>query len=212
MHPIYVQKKVVLFAGRLQDYSYRLNALMSLQPAQFCKTYEQLQCSIRLSNLRRPSTLSSPMHILLDLETGEAAGPTNEQQSVNECDQEIIPQIPTQHVKRLTIPRLVLEPEYLSDRLRDECEQLQLPCQAAEMRAGGAELLRLEVFQANPLPGGEGVRALLHVMPEDIDGSHGISFTRLSGDTFQFHALFRSLKKRLHDLQPTNVPVPVAST
>merc|ERR1712087_318039 len=179
MHPIYVQKKVVLFAGRLQDYSYRLNALMSLQPAQFCKTYEQLQCSIRLSNLRRPSTLSSPMHILLDLETGEAAGPTNEQQSVNECDQEIIPQIPTQHVKRLTIPRLVLEPE----------------------------LLRLEVFQANPLPGGEGVRALLHVMPEDIDGSHGISFTRLSGDTFQFHALFRSLKKRLHDLQPTNVPV-----
>merc|ERR1712232_279554 len=117
------------------------------------------------------------------------------------------PQIPTQHVKRLTIPRIVLEPEYLSDRLRDECAQLQLPCQAAEMVAGGAELLRLEVFQASPHGDGEGVRALLHVMPEDTDGSHGISFTRLSGDTFQFHGLFRSLKGRLKDLQPTDAAV-----
>lgn len=124
-----------------------------------------------------------------------------------DCEQEMLPQIPTQHVKRLTIPHIALEPEYLSDRLRDECQQLGLPCQAAEMLAGGAELSRLEVFKASPVSGGEGVRALLHVMPEDLDGSHGISFTRLSGDTFQFHALFRSLKSRLKDLHPTDVGV-----
>merc|ERR1712087_147994 len=206
MHPIFAQKKLVLFVGRLQDYSYRLSKLMSLQPAQFCKIHEQLQCRIRLSNLRRASTLSAPLSIELDTAVGEVEEGRVVELS-QDCEQEMLPQIPTQHVKRLTIPHIALEPEYLSDRLRDECQQLGLPCQAAEMLAGGAELSRLEVFKASPVSGGEGVRALLHVMPEDLDGSHGISFTRLSGDTFQFHALFRSLKSRLKDLHPTDVGV-----
>ena len=197
----------MLFAGRLQDYSYRLNALMSLQPAQFCKMREQLQCTIRLSNLRRASTLSMPMAIELDINTGDEGGDGSAEELVQECGEEVLPTIPQQHVKRLTMSQLELEPEYLSDRLRDECAQLQLPCQVTEVIAGSAEMYRLEVFQASPHVGGDGVRALIHVMPEDMDGSHRISFTRLNGDTFQFHSLFRNLNKRLHDLRPADVAV-----
>lgn len=54
-----------------------------------------------------------------------------------------------------------------------------------------------------PRPG-EGLRALLHVLPEDEDGTYSISLMRLVGDTFEFHALYRSLRERLLDLtQPT---------
>jgi hypothetical protein len=57
---------------------------------------------------------------------------------------------------------------------------------------------------------GEGLRALLHVLPEDGDGTYSISLMRLVGDTFEFHALYRSLRERLLDLtQP--VPTGVAS-
>ena len=52
---------------------------------------------------------------------------------------------------------------------------------------------------------GESLRALVHVMPEDTDGSYSISLMRLVGDTFEFHALYRSLRERLNDITvPTN--------
>jgi len=206
MHPIFSGSKLVLFAARLQDYSYRLNSLMSLTPTQFCKVHEQLQCSIRLSRVQRASNLSSALRIDSDLGPHDEAEQVGESIGTPKSGTELLPTIPTQHVKRLTLVRLNHEPEYLSDRLRDECEKLQLSCQAAEMVSGGTELMRLEVHQASQIEGGEGVLALLHVMPEDMEGGHCISFTRLSGDTFQFHALFRSIKKRLSDLVQDSPP------
>merc|ERR1712220_14159 len=41
---------------------------------------------------------------------------------------------------------------------------------------------------------------IMHVMPEGEEGDYGISFTRLRGDTFKFHALFRALRDRLADV------------
>merc|ERR1711908_7730 len=59
IHPIFHQKELVLFVARLRDYSYRLNKLISLKPAQFCKSSdEHLQCRIRLSELAQARTLA----------------------------------------------------------------------------------------------------------------------------------------------------------
>ena len=67
-------------------------------------------------------------------------------------------QAPPRHVKRLAFGGLDLEPEYLLDRLRHECAELQLPCQAQEVRVHGGEVMRMEVGKApgaslSPNPG-----------------------------------------------------------
>lgn len=208
VHPIFYQRQLVLFAARLQDYSYRLTKLISFTPAQFCKANDR--CVIRLSSVRGALSMAQPVridaHRLVELGEGaenEAAGlEEGSDADIDKTSADVLPRLPVQHVKRLGLPGLPLEPEYLLDRLQDECSQLQLPCKATEMVAGGAELMRLEVFQQSGQAGGDGVRAVLHVMGEDAEGHHCISFTRLSGDTFQFHALYRSLRKRLADLIP----------
>jgi len=45
-----------------------------------------------------------------------------------------------------------------------------------------------------------GLRALVHVLPEDQEGTYSISLMRLVGDTFEFHALYRALRDRLTDI------------
>ena len=111
---------------------------------------------------------------------------------------------PEQHVKRLGFSGIPLEPEYLLDRLRDECAKLNLPCQACELVSGGAELMRLEICcsgEGADQPGDHGeLRALVHVMPEDAVGHYCITLTRLQGNTFQFHSVYRALRMQLADL------------
>lgn len=45
-----------------------------------------------------------------------------------------------------------------------------------------------------------GLRAVVHVMPEDDEGTYAISLMRLVGDTFEFHNLYRQLRGRLSDI------------
>ena len=86
---------------------------------------------------------------------------------------------------------------------RDELAQMQLNAIPTEMLAGGEELLRLEVNVPESDDGGGGVRLLLHVMPHDAEGAYNILFTRLNGDTLQFHELYRALRDRVADLGGT---------
>ena len=57
---------------------------------------------------------------------------------------------------------------------------------------------------------GGALRALVHVMPEGSDGTYAISLMRLVGDTFEFHALYRSLRERLLDLTQQPSPTGVS--
>merc|ERR1712060_7139 len=200
VHPIFHQRKLVLFAARLQDYSYKLNRLVSLTPAQFCKANDQ--CCIQLSSVRGAASLAEPVRIEAHGlgEGDEVVGGSSAADVVD-----VLPRVPVQHVKRLGFNGLHLEPEYLADRLKDECAQLQLHFQESEMVSSGAEIMQLEIFQRKTEASTDGVRALLHVMGEDAEGKHCISFTRLSGDTFQFHALYRTLRQRLCDLVGTMI-------
>jgi len=198
----------VLFMARLQDYSHRLNKMVSFVPSQFCKARDQLQCIVDLGSMSSATGLSQPCRIkTLELD-GVPVGDGGEGSSADARAEPAGPpaadgpRVPKRHVKRLGFTGMALEPEYLADRLRDECANLDWPCQATEMISCGAEVIRLEMIQKSPT-GGEvdQLHAFLHIMPEDTNGKYLISFTRLSGDTFQFHTLFRELRRRLGDLE-----------
>lgn len=186
----------MLFAARLQDYSYRLNKLVSLTPAQFCKSDQHLQCCIRLGKMARARSLARPIAIEATDDLDCEAPPTGGADADADAEPHCEPPVPQRHVKRLAFGRLQLEPEYLLERLRDECAQLQLPCTFSEMV--DSELMRLEVHQNDDKAGDLSV--ILHVMPDAEAGDYRISFTRLRGDTFKFHGLFRAMRERLADV------------
>jgi len=279
VHPIFFNREVVLFAARLQDYSHRLQRLVSLTPAQFCKSGDLFQMKVRLPQVTSAKSFNHPRIVEVTpgdigleddagnsssgaggttdgetttVEEGSSASEAGDDGSYTRGSAGAPPHLPVKHVKRLGFGGLALEPEYLLDRLRHECAELQLPCQAHEVQVHGAEVMRMEVCSAGPLaaappplgmvaaggsslapgssssgagssgagslapipPGGvpigggaggnmrgsEGLRALVHVMPEDGDGTYSISLMRLVGDTFEFHALYRSLRERLQDI------------
>ena len=45
-----------------------------------------------------------------------------------------------------------------------------------------------------------GLRALVHVMPDEGAGHYNITLTRLLGNTFQFHSIYRALRTQLADV------------
>lgn len=44
------------------------------------------------------------------------------------------------------------------------------------------------------------MRAIVYVLPELEGGVYSINITRLSGDTFGYHSLYRQLKHRIADI------------
>jgi hypothetical protein len=72
----------------------------------------------------------------------------------------------------------------------------------------GMELVRLETFYRSARSEGSsdegsGAHVWIHVSPENLHGSYSITLTRIGGDTFEYHALYRDLKKRLQDITPS---------
>jgi len=204
VHPIFHERKLVLFAARLQDYSYQLTRFVSTAPAQFCKAVDPYQRTMQLGHVdlrsfARPCAFQTGQSLLECPETGDL---------VIEPEDDAAPSTPSlqpeQYVKRLAFSGIPLEPEYLLERLRDECAKLNLPCQACELVSGGAEVMRLEISAPGATadqPGDHGeLRALVHVMAEQEAGYHCITLTRLAGNTFQFHSVYRALRMQLADL------------
>ena len=52
--------RLVLFAARLQDYSHRLQRLVSIQPAQFCKSGDMFQMRLRLPQVNSVASFNQP--------------------------------------------------------------------------------------------------------------------------------------------------------
>jgi len=217
VHPIFHGGKLVLFAARLQDYSYQLSRLVSLQPAQFCKApqYYQRMAHVRHADMRgfaRPCAFHTGRKLLGYNGEGGAAADEDRVLELDEADDDdddaMGVSAPELHVKRLGFSGIVHEPEYLLERLRDDCARLNLPCEACELEAGGAELMRLQITvpsssSAAVAPSdGTDLRLLVHVMPQDSAGQYCITLTRLQGNTFQFHSIYRALRQQLADLLP----------
>jgi hypothetical protein len=53
--------------------------------------------------------------------------------------------VPPRHVKRLGFGGLQLEPEYLLDRLRHECNDLGFPAITQDVEVAGTEVMRMEI-------------------------------------------------------------------
>ena len=150
--------------------------LVSLKPAQFCKSGDLCTVRVKLPELRCARDFGMARNIDvcaadLDLGAGDDAqhsGGGHAGESANAAaaggagDGAFAGHPALQaprHVKRLAFGGLDLEPEYLLDRLRHECAELELPCQAQEVRVHGSEVMRMEVCSAPPqstaIPAGE---------------------------------------------------------
>ena len=205
VHPIFHNSELVLHIAQLHDYSHRLNRLVSQTPIQFCNTEEHFQRAVPLTSIACAAHLRRPCRLEVKgkhVETivGEGGGELVRFVEDEEEGADTL-KLPTLHVKRLGFFRIELEPTYLMDRLVDECEQLDMPCHASMSCAGEGEVHRLDVSSSSSSADAGRVSAAIHVMPEDAQGRYCITLTRLQGDTFGYHSLYRTLRQRLVDLQ-----------
>jgi len=216
VQPIFLDRKLVLFAARLQDYSLPLTKIISCNPMQFCKTNECFQYRLRLSSLSGVKGLSMPrlLHVSqdeLDLSTAELEedGEMLASKDLPLDDMlESPPPIPARHIKRLGFKGLELEPEYLMDRLRHECEELDLRAVSQSVDGTGSDIMRLDVSGRPPRESNSEdnvvsdgpVRLAIHIVPDNWEGSYSVSILRLSGDTFAIHGIYRAIRERLHDI------------
>jgi len=205
VHPIFHNDELVLHIAQLFDYSHRLSRLVTHKPIQFCMADEHFQRSIPLTEIADASHLRRPCRIVLNgnhLQTDQSGG-EEIVQFVEDTGSPDTLKLPTLHVKRLGFFRLALEPMYLIDRMVDEFEQLDMPCHVCTSCAGDGEVHRLDVSSSAEGTHGR-VSAAVHVMPEDAYGRYCITMTRLQGDTFGYHSLYRTLRQKLVDLQDSN--------
>ena len=100
---------------------------------------------------------------------------------------------PQMHMKRLGWSKLSLEPEHLTDRVVDALHSLDARYERAEATAESDD-----VFVVNAEISGVACRVLVTRDPND-DEAYRISCTRLGGDTFAYHDIFRQLREKLGD-------------
>mmetsp|Transcript_9302 Transcript_9302/g.18792 ORF Transcript_9302/g.18792 Transcript_9302/m.18792 type:complete len:410 (+) Transcript_9302:94-1323(+) len=187
--PVLYQGNVVFYMANLQDYSYHIGQMVSLTPSQFCRAATHFQ---RGRRLQKPDTLvpSKPAIYEIDLEfplpscqgksTAVAATP--------------------QPIKRLGWNGLVLEPEHLSERLKDA---LQTIGASYELHICGDQEGEIFVLHAKI----DAVACRVTVSEDPVGGSQRISVTRLAGDTFEYHKAFRQLREHLGEACTLTRPV-----
>ena len=95
-----------------------------------------------------------------------------------------------QPIKRLGWNNLVLEPEHLSERLKDA---LQTMGATYELHICGDQEGEIFVLHAKI----DQIACRVTVSEDPADGTQRISVTRLGGDTFEYHKAFRQLREHL---------------
>ena len=177
--PVLHQGNVMFYMANLQDYSYHMAQMVSLTPSQFCRVAQHHQRGRRLQMLDDVSGCAKPAIYETDLEfpvpsqgktTAVAATP--------------------QPIKRLGWNDLVLEPEHLSERLKDA---LQTMGASYELHICGDQEGEIFVLHAKI----DQIACRLTVSEDPADGTQRISVTRLGGDTFEYHKAFRQLREHL---------------
>mmetsp|Transcript_27355 Transcript_27355/g.57540 ORF Transcript_27355/g.57540 Transcript_27355/m.57540 type:complete len:306 (+) Transcript_27355:711-1628(+) len=164
--------------ANLQDYSFHMTKMVSLSPDQFCKVAEHHQRQRRVEYPLTALQLSKPAVYVSD-----EGLPLLEPPATARC-------VPPP-IKRLGWNKLILEPEYLTDRVADALIDMHAEYEVRRVEDGVSETsivsarLNDTVFRIT--------------VDESADGSYRISCARLSGDTFSYHEAFRALKERLSD-------------
>lgn len=176
--PVLHQGNVMFYMANLQDYSYHMAQMVSLTPSQFCRVATHHQRGRRLQMLDAAGC-AKPAIYETDLEFPvPSQGKTNAVAAT------------PQPIKRLGWNNLVLEPEHLSERLKDA---LQTMGASYELHICGDQEGEIFVLHAKI----DAIACRLTVSEDPADGTQRISVTRLGGDTFEYHKAFRQLREHL---------------
>lgn len=185
--PVLHRGKLEFYIANLQDYTYHISKLVSRSPSQFCRSAEIHQCTRRLPS-RKASLrlLAQPTPIETDDEfdvhlspTAAAAAAALEGGSLS--------------MKRLGWSQLSLDPEHLTERVLDCLETMGA---RYELVGGTADVD--DVFVVNAELDGVAARVIVTRDPAN-EGSYRISCSRLGGDTFAYHEIFREMRRLLGD-------------
>ena len=185
INPLVSRGRLMFYVANLQDYSYLMGKLVKLPPSQFCRMADHFQRGRRLGKhlssleLAKPAIYESDESFPLSLANRDGAADSPSGASA----------FPT--VKRLGWEQLTLEPEYITNRIVDAMQ-----CIDATYELGERESESGTHFFVNAHVNDVTIRLSV---TEDADGHARISSTRVSGDTFAYHDIFRQLRGMLGD-------------
>lgn len=188
--PIVHQGKLQLYLANLQDYSYHMSKLVSMPPTQFCRSAEHHQSVRRLPPSDKLSVRAYARPAVFEL--GETSSDGTQLMLTEPGHGGAAGGGPLQ-LRRLGWSNLSLEPEHLTDRVVDALHQLEARYERVESNSDGDD-----VFVVNAEISGVACRVMITADPNDPN-SYRIACTRLGGDTFVYHDVFRQLRKLLGD-------------
>lgn len=181
--PVLYQGNVVFYMANLQDYSYHISQMVSLTPSQFCRAAAHHQRGKRLQ-LLDPLIRAKPG--LYEVDDSFAISRFSGTSKV------VCQRVTPQPIKRLGWNNLALEPEHLSERLKDALQTMGASYEMHVCSDADAEIFVLHAKI-------DSVACRVIVSEDPSDGTHRISVTRLAGDTFEYHKAFRQLREHLGD-------------
>jgi len=178
INPVMHRGQLQLYMANLQDYSYSIRKMVSLTPSQFCRSadFHQQQRrvgDIRLETLARPTVYEADPAAPLVC-APRAAAP------------------PVAAIKRLGWDRLTYEPEHCTNVIVDALQRLDAQYELTETRGADGDQFVVHARVNNV--------ALRVVVTDDAQpGAYKIMCTRVSGETFAYHDIFRRLRDMLSD-------------
>ena len=184
--PVLYQGNVLFYMANLQDYSYHMSKMVSLTPGQFCRAAVHHQRGRRLQPM--DAQLRAKPAIIEADDTFALPTPTSSEVLAQGGFVMSTPQ----PIKRLGWNNLTLEPEHLTERLKDALQGMGATYEVHERAAADGEIFMLHAKLDN-------VACRMTVSEDPDNGSQRISVTRLAGDTFLYHDAFRLLRQHLGD-------------
>lgn len=184
--PVLYQGNVLFYMANLQDYSYHMSKMVSLTPGQFCRSAVHHQRGRRLQPM--DAQLRAKPAIIEADDTFALPTPTSSEVLAQGGFVMSTPQ----PIKRLGWNNLTLEPEHLTERLKDALQGMGATYEVHERAAADGEIFMLHAKLDN-------VACRMTVSEDPDNGSQRISVTRLAGDTFLYHDAFRLLRQHLGD-------------
>ena len=204
INPIVYRGKLMLYAASLQDYSYHMDKLISLTPSQFCRALEHYQRGRYVDE--RPLTalqLAKPT-----VHEADAAHPLITPARAAHVQSTTTPR----PIKRLGWTQLAIEPEHLRDRVADALQTIGVKYELVSRADCEGEILSIHAVA-------DGLAMRVMIAENSADGLYecaptplplptpapltasrcalSVTVTRVSGDTFKFHEIYRELRGHL---------------
>jgi len=152
--------------------------MVTLTPAQFCRSAEHHQRQRRLGTTLQPQLLAKPTIY----EADDDFSLTNPMVFVRE------PLL----VKRLGWDKLLLDPEHLVDRVVDALQQVDAQVELSETATPHGQNFAIHA-RANDV-------SFRIAITEDVtEGCYRLNCMRVTGDTFVYHSIFRQIRNMLSE-------------